>query len=127
MGTRLRSVAVGAAAALALALPATLVAQILDATADDGIGDVPLLALSALVMAGAAVGGWVVARRDVRPRAPLAAAAGLIAMSLVQGLGVARRLVADEDVDWGVVPGVLLLGSAVAAFAAIVSRRRPLP
>ena len=127
MGPRVRSVAVGAAVALALALPATLVAQILDATSDDGIGDVPLLLLSAVVLAGSAVGGSVVARRDVEPRAPLAAATGLIAMTLVQVLGVARLIVSDEDVDWGVVPGVLLLGSAVAALAATVSRRRPLP
>lgn len=121
---RLGTVAAGAGAALAVAMPATLLAQILDATADDGIGDAPLLALSAIVLVGAGVGGWVVARRGVPPLVPLAAAAGLAAMVVVQGLGVARRVVADEDVAWDVVPGVLFAGIVVAGLVATLTRRR---
>jgi predicted permease len=122
---RLRALAAGVGAALAIAVPATLLAQVLDATADDGLADVPLLLLSGVVIAGAALGGWVVARRAVPPVVPLGAAAGLLAITVVQGLGVARRLAADEEVAWHVVPGVLLLGTAAAAVAALVSRGRP--
>lgn len=121
---RLGAVASGAGAALAVALPATLLAQILDATADDGIADAPLLTLSAVVLVGAGVGGWVVAGRRVPPLAPLAAAAGFLAMAVVQGLGVARRALAGEDVAWNVVPVVLLAGTAVAGLAAVLTRRR---
>ena len=122
---RLRAVAAGTGVALGIAVPATLVAQIVDALSDDGIGDLPLVGLTALVVAGAAAGGWVVGRQQVEPRVTLAAGAGLAAITVVQSLGVARRLAAGDDVAWGIVPAVLLLGTAAAALSGLVARASP--
>src|SRR5690606_15302291 len=122
--SRGRLVVTGTGLALAIALPAALVAQVADTLADD---DPPVLlaaVLVVLVYAGVAVGGWGVGDRAARDealrraRVPLGAASGLLAITVVQAIGVARRLVADEDVAWSSVPVVLATATGVAALAA---------
>jgi hypothetical protein len=124
-------VVLGAGVALAVALPAALVAQVADALAegDDGAPAALTYPLAGLVLLGAAVGGRAVGRHvglgGGRGRAPaLGGAAGLVAVTVVQVLGVARRLVADEDVAWGTIPVVLVVGAALAAGAAALASRR---
>lgn len=120
---RVRVVALGAGAALALALPATLLAQVLDALADDGDTPALVFALVPVVLAGMVFGGWVVGRRGTPPVVGLGALAGLVAIALVQTLGVVRRLVADEAVAWGGVPAFLALGAALGVAGAALGRR----
>lgn len=120
---RVRVVALGAGAALALALPATLLAQVLDALADDGDTPALVFALVPVVLAGMVFGGWVVGRRGTPPVVGLGALAGLVAIALVQTLGVVRRLVADEVVAWGGVPAFLALGAALGVAGAALGRR----
>jgi hypothetical protein len=126
-------VAVGAAAGLAVALPAALVAQVVDALSEDDVSAAVSVPLVLLVLAGAAVAGSVAADRAgdrvALGRGPAATGglAGLVVIVVVQALGVARRLVADEDVAWGTVPVVTVLAVAVAAAAGIVAARRPRP
>lgn len=122
--TRGRLVVAGAGLALAVSLPASVVAQVVDAVGD---GDPPALlssVLVVLVLAGMAVGGWFVgdrvARADGGARRPaaLGAASGLLAIAVVEAIGVARRLVADEDVAWSTIPAVVAVATALAATAA---------
>jgi hypothetical protein len=124
-------VAVGAAAGLAVALPAALVAQVADALSDDDVSAAITVPLVLLVLAGAAVAGSVAADRAGdrvalgRGPAAIGGAAGLVVIAVVQALGVARRLVADEDVAWGTIPVVALVAVGVAAAAGVVAARRP--
>ena len=124
-------VAVGAGAGLAVALPAALVAQVADAVADEDLSPAVTVPLVLLVLAGAAVAGSVTgdraSARAALGRGPvlLGGAAGLVVIGVVQALGVARRLVADEEVAWETVPVVVVLAVALAAAAAVVAARRP--
>lgn len=117
---RLAAVGRGALVALAVAGPATLLAQVIDLVVD-GNGPVAYL-LSLVVLAGIAVGGWSVGQRGEGPA--VAGAAGLLAIVVVQALGIARRTVADEDVAWTTVPAVTLLALAIAVGTATLAARR---
>ena len=121
---RTRAVAAGVGAALAIALPAALVAQILDARRDEDAGTSPLLyVLAALVLVGVGMGGGVAGRQ--RPTRPAAAGAvvGAVAVAIVLVLGIARRLVAGDDVAWATVPGTLAVAAALGAAASALAAR----
>jgi O-antigen/teichoic acid export membrane protein len=121
---RTRAVAAGVGAALAIALPAALVAQILDARRDEDAGTNPLTyGLAALVLVGIAVGGGVTGRQ--RPNGPAAAGAavGAVAVVIVLVLGIARRLVAGDDVAWATVPGTVVVAAALGAAASALAAR----
>lgn len=128
-------VALGAGAALAVALPAALLAQVLDALRDDDAGGgIVTYVLASVVLVGVALGGAVAGRagrRGHRSSAALAgAASALVAIALVLLLGVTRRLVAGEDVAWATVPATALLATLIGAGAAALgsgpaARTRP--
>ena len=86
-----RAVMVGACIAVVISLPAGVLGQVVV----DDRGHSPGLVLAFLmpVLAGFAAGGYVAARHA--PTGPLAnsAVAAVAAFALIQGLGVARRLV----------------------------------
>lgn len=110
-----------AGAALAVALPAALLAQVLDVVADgDGLGTVAYL-LTAVVFAGVAVGGWTAASgvgpRSVRGAIARGVAAGVVAVLVVLAVGIARRLAAGHDVAWATVPGTVLLAAGIGGGA----------
>ncbi len=123
----LRAVAAGAGTALAIAFPAALLAQILDALSDD---DPPayVFALVPVVLAGALVGGWVAGRRAVdapQPARPWVAGAlaSLAAIGLVLAMGVARRAAADEAIAWSSLPALAALAAALGAGTGAVGGR----
>ena len=120
-----RLVALGAGVALAVALPAALVAQLADALSDDT--DLPAIAypLVVVVLVGMGIGGWAVGRRTRAGAVPNAAAAGLVAIALVQALGIVRRVAADEPVAWGTVPVVVLVAVGLACGGAVLAGRSP--
>ena len=120
-----RHVGLAAGVALAVALPAALAAQLLDALSDDD--DLPVLAypLVAVVLGAMAVAGVVVGRRAVQGAAVNAAAGALVAIVVVEALGILRRLAADEDVAWGTVPVVVLVAVGLAVAGARLGARRP--
>jgi hypothetical protein len=122
---RVRDVGLAAGVALAVALPAALVAQLLDALSDDD--DLPLLAypLVLVILGAMAVGGMAVGRRAQPGAAVNAAVGALAAIVVVEGLGVVRRLAADEDVAWGTVPVVVVLGVGLGVLGARLGARRP--
>jgi predicted permease len=120
-----RSVALGIGTALAVALPAVLIVQVVDALSDSD--DVPALAypFAVLVFAGMAVGGWVVAPRA--PRAPrwTGALVGAGAIAVVLAVGIARQIVAGDDVAWGSLPVLTVLAAGFGATGAALAARRP--
>jgi putative membrane protein (TIGR04086 family) len=111
--------------ALAVALPASLLAQVIDTA--DGRDDPPAVVylLVAVVLAAMGVGGWVVGRRRPARPAPLGATVGLAAIAVIQVLGVVRRLVAGDDVAWATIPLTVALAMAVGAGAAVLGARQP--
>jgi hypothetical protein len=117
-------VARGVGLALAVAVPAALLAQIVDAVSDEA----PALVaypLALVVLVGMAVGGREVGRDAAVPVAPrLGALTGLVAIALVQGLGIARRAAAGDDVAWATIPAVVFVAVALAAVAATLAARR---
>ncbi len=121
------AVARGVGAALAIALPAALLAQIVDSAGGDGDPPVLVLALAPVVLASAWLGGWVVGRTGIPRAVALGAVAGVVAIGVVQALGVARRLVADEDVAWGAVPVLVGIGGLLAASGSALAARARVP
>jgi predicted permease len=110
-------VVAGVGLALAVAVPAALLAQVVDAVSDDDPG---LLAypLALVVLAGMAAGGDLVGRRASQAPARLGAITGLAAIAVVQALGIARRAVAGDDIAWATVPAVTVVAVLLAAGAA---------
>jgi putative membrane protein (TIGR04086 family) len=123
---RFRLVALGTGVALAMALPAALVAQVLEAVQDDGDDPGALTyVLAIVVLAGMVLGGTTVGRpRPSRP-ALLGAVCGLVAVLVVLALGVTRRLVAGDHVAWGTVPITAVLATALAAASSALAARVP--
>ena len=126
MGSRARLVAIGAGWALAVALPAALVAQIADATRAEGSGSSPLLyPCVVLVLVGVGLGGWMVDRATPRTDAGAGALAGLVAIAAVQLLGLVRSMAAGHSVAWASIPVVLAIGAGLGALGTILGRFGP--
>jgi hypothetical protein len=123
MSDRVRTWAMGAGVALAVSLPPTLAAQILDALSDDDLTNPVTVPLSLLVMLGPVAGGWVVGRRRPPRYLLLGAAAGAAALAVVAVLGAARRASAGDDVEPFVVPAMLLWGGLLGAVGSALGGR----
>ncbi len=121
-GLQPAALAFGAAVAVAIAVPAQLIGQVVVADDADGL----LFAVYVLVLVGFAVGGAAAARRA--PDAPLsnAAVAALAAFAAVQAVGVALRLARGDDIPvLAVVFNGLLAYGAGLLGGAVAGRRRP--
>jgi hypothetical protein len=113
MNVRTLDLGAGVGAALAVSLPAALVAQILDALRDDDLPNTVTVPLSVVVLAGAVVGGAVVGRRGSNRHGLVAALVGLVTLGVIVGLGTLRRSVAGEDVTPFAVPAAMALGAVL--------------
>jgi hypothetical protein len=109
---------------LAVSMPAAIVAQVLDALLDPAPSGLSY-PLSLVVLAGPCVAGVVVGLHAPARRSRLAGAVGVATLAVVLGLGIARRAAGGDDVAWGTVPFVLLLGGLLAAVAARCTPSRP--
>jgi putative membrane protein (TIGR04086 family) len=115
-----RSVLIGAALTIALAVPPAVVGLLL--SEDDSMaGSAWVPFLFAWIVLAFFVGGLVAARPQ--PHAPLAhgALAALAAYVTVQGVGVIRHLLAGEDVSWLSIPFAALLASSTGTVGGIVA------
>lgn len=106
------AVAVGALVTLAVAVPAALLAQTLDATGRVDDDSAWLLVLFLVIVGAMVAGGYAAAIR--RPDAPLTngALAALTAYALVQTIGIIRLLAAGDPVTWAALPVFALLAAA---------------
>ena len=115
-----RSILLGAGLNMALAVPPALIGLLL--SEDDsleGSGWVPFL--FAWIVVSFFVGGFVAAKGQ--PHAPLAhgALAALVAYAVVQGVGVIRHLLSDEDIKWVSIAFATLLASSTGTVGGIVA------
>ena len=119
-----RAVAVGAGVALAICVPAAILAQVLDqaGTVDDDTSW--LIVLFGVVLIGMGVGGYVAAER--RLDAPLSngAVAALAAYLLVQTIGAVRLLASGDTVTWAAIPFFALLASSAGMIGGLLADRR---
>jgi len=100
-----RALVLGAAVAMAIALPAALAAEVLVDDDDSAFGP-PLFAL---VLVGFGLGGFV---------------AALVAYVIIQGVGVVRRVIADETVSPAGIVFAALLASSTGLLGAFLANRR---
>lgn len=119
-----RAVAVGAAVALAIGVPAALLAQVLEQAGTVDAGSSWLLVLFVAILVGMGIGGFVAGRR--RLDAPLAngAVAAVAAYLLVQTIGAIRLLASGDDVTWAAIPFFALLAAAAGVTGGLVADRR---
>lgn len=116
----LKAVARGAAVAVGLALPVSLVGLVV-VGGDDSI----VFAFLVLVLVGLSAGGYVAARRV--PGAPLlnGAAAAVGAFALIQAVGIVRRLATGDTVSLPSVAFAAFLAYCCGLLGgAVASRRR---
>lgn len=122
------AVLVGAAIALAIAVPAAIGAQVLDA--HDSIDDNTLwqLLLVGVILVGLGVGGHQAAVRRLDAPLPNGAAAAVAAYVVVQVVAVVRLVTADDDVEWLSIPFFVLVAAACGVAGGLVAdhlARRP--
>jgi putative membrane protein (TIGR04086 family) len=118
------SVVRGMVVTLAITVPPAIVVQLMD---DDGemAGSNWARLAFLIILVGFATGGSVAARRQ--PSAPMAhgAAAAFAAWAVVQGLGIVRRLITGDPLEWlGFVFFGLLAASTGAVGGLIADRIR---
>ena len=116
----MRGWVLGTGVALAVAFPAVVVAQILDAVLDDGRPAWVTVLLLAVVLAGPVVGAAVAGRRDASGLVGIAI--GATCLFVASSFGVLRQSVADEDVELWTVPALTLLGALLGLIGALAAR-----
>ena len=122
MGGGLRPFASGLGAALAIGLPAALVANIVAELTHlpQGLSSFLLL----IVFTGTGVGGWVVGRSGPPMAAVQAALVGAVAIALIATFGYVRRTVSGEDVDPIVIPALSAFGALFGVIGGAVGHGR---
>jgi putative membrane protein (TIGR04086 family) len=115
-----QAIGIGAIVAIAVVLPAALVAQVVVDDQQDNLSFV----FFALVLFGFAAGGYAAGRHA--PSAPYSngALAALVAFVLVQGLGAIRRAIIDDPVAVGEVLFALLLAVPAGILGGVVAERK---
>lgn len=119
-----RAVAVGAGVALAICVPAAILAQVLDraGTIDDDSSW--LLVLFVVILLGMGSGGYVAAVRRLDAPLTNGAVAALSAYLIVQTIGAIRLLAAGDDVTWAAIPFFALLAAAAGMAGGLAADRR---
>lgn len=117
----LAAVARGAAVAVAVSLPASLVGLVV---VDDADNPGLVLAFLLLVLGGLAAGGYVAGRRV--PTAPLlnGAAAALAAFVLIQGIGLVRRVATGAPFSLSSVAFAAFLAYCCGLLGGVAASRR---
>lgn len=113
----------GAVTALVVALPVAVFNQLLVAAGDIESGSPVTVVFWVLILFGGAAGGWAVIR--LAPAAALghAAAAGVLAYVVVQGIGIVRRVVAGDSLSWPAFPFLALLMATAGMVGGMIARR----
>ena len=109
----------GTCVGLAVAFPAVVVAQILDAVLDDGLPAVLTVVVIAIILAGPVVGAFAAGRRD--RSGLLGIAIGATCLFVIAGFGALRRAVADDGVEVWTVPALTVLGGVLGSIGALAA------
>jgi hypothetical protein len=119
-----RAVAIGAGIALAIGVPAAILAQVLDeaGTVDDDSSW--LLVLFGVILLGMGIGGYVAATRRLDAPLTNGALAALGAYLLVQAIGAIRLLLAGDEVTWMAIPFFALLSTSAGMAGGLVADHR---
>lgn len=119
-----RAVAVGAGVALAICVPAAILAQVLDeaGTVDDNSSW--LIVLFGVILLGMGIGGFLAANRRLDAPLTNSAVAALAAYLLVQTIGAIRLLASGEDVTWIAIPFFALLSASAGMAGGLVADHR---
>ncbi len=116
----MRTWVTGTCVALAVAFPAVVVFQILDAILDDGVGGWLTVFFIVVVLAGPLTGGVYSGRRDASGL--IGIAIGATCLFLIAGFGALRRGVADEDVAVWTIPALTVLGGFLGLIGALAAQ-----
>ena len=118
-----QAVRTGAAASIAICLPAALVAQVL---ADQGDDDQPpvVYLLYVAVLIGFAVGGWVAAKRATGTPYTSGAVAALCGFVAIQAVGVVVRVIDGDPIRVVLIATNGLLAYGCGLLGAGASSRR---
>lgn len=119
-----RAVAAGAAVALAVCVPAAILAQVLDDAGSVDDDSSWLLVLFGVILFGMGIGGFVAANRRLDAPLTNGAVAALAAYLLVQTIGAVRLLASGDDVTWVAIPFFALLSAAAGVTGGLVADRR---
>jgi hypothetical protein len=111
----------GAVSAVLLVLPAGIINQIV-VDGDDGIPPI-VFVLWAVILLGGAAGGWATVRLSPQAPLPYAAGAAALAYGIVQGIGVARRLITGGDISWLAYPFLAMLMATCGMLGGMFARR----
>ena len=109
----------GTCVGLAVAFPAVVLAQILDAVLDDGLPAILTVVVIAVVLAAPVVGAFVAGRRD--RSGLLGIAIGATCLFVIAGFGALRRGVADEEVQVWTVPALTIVGGVLGLIGALAA------
>ena len=115
-----RAIGLGAVVAIAVALPAALVAQVV---VDDAESPWSLL-FFAVVLVGFGLGGYAAARAV--PQAPFTngALAAIVAYALVQGIGAVRLIIEDDPPEIVTIAFAALMAFSSGLVGALLAARQ---
>lgn len=119
-----RAVVTGAAVALAICVPAAILAQVLDETGSVDDDSSWLLVLFGVILVGMGLGGYVAANRRLDAPLTNSAVAALAAYLLVQTIGAVRLLATGETVTWAAIPFFALLAASAGMAGGLVAEHR---
>jgi len=119
-----RAVVAGAAVALAICVPAAILAQVLDEAGSVDDNSSWLLVLFGVILVGMGIGGYVAANRRLDAPLTNSAVAALAAYLLVQTIGAIRLLASGETVTWAAIPFFALLAASAGMAGGLVAEHR---
>lgn len=113
----------GTVTALVVALPCAVLNEILQSGGDTSDASAASLLFNALILFGAAAGGWATLRLSPEAHLSHAAGSGALTYLIVQGIGILSRSFRGEEISWIAYPLLLLLMATVAMFGGMFARR----
>jgi hypothetical protein len=119
-----RAVAVGAGIALAICVPAAILAQVLDSTRSVDDDSAWLLVLFGVILLGMGAGGYAAAVRRLDAPLTNGALAALAAYLLVQTIGAVRLLLVGDEVTWVAIPFFALLSASAGMAGGLLADHR---
>ncbi len=113
----------GIVTALVIVVPAGVLNQLLIDSGDLSATSPLTFVFWLLILLGGAAGGWAVIRLSPDASLLLAAGAAAAAYLIIQAVGVARRLVAGDDISWIAYPFLALMMAVFGMFGGRFGRR----